>query len=281
MKFQEYTDRMNEREVRWRQERDALYARYAAQGKIWGAVPREWIRRLTFERLEPETLRLLRQIADTPSVADILDRIGLRGAIPASELPPVCPGARIVGQAVTQKNLPERRTVTQGALDHVYIGMSTKDAAYLAQPGDVLVVDSCGLRDTSSFGGMAASLYQKLELSGAIVWGAVRDIPAIAEAQFPVWAGAQTCMTGKYRICASEINGPVSISGVLVQPGDVVIADGSGICIVAPEAVDEVVRRLLETKRAEDAMQALISGKGSIDVIRAADRPQYKSHNER
>ena len=62
--------------------------------------------------------------------------------------------------------------------------------------------------------------------AGAIVNGAVRDVPAIRELDFPVWSAGVTPITGKFRMEATEINGPVRLHDIVVYPGDLIVADG-------------------------------------------------------
>ena len=271
----EYTGIMNSRKIQARRERDARYAQLQEEGRVWGHIPREWIRQLVFPRLEKADLQFLRSYADTCAVADILDTWGLRGAISASQLSPVAPGQKIVGQAVTQRNLPTRETVTQGLLDHAYIGMNTKEIGYLAEAGDVLVVDNSGAPDVSCLGGMACRGYQQRGIAGAVVWGGVRDISSIRKDGFPVWSRGQTCVTGKYRIFAAEINGPVAVAAVTIWPGDLIVADDSGVCAVPLDRVPPLMEKLRQSLTDEKKMRAMIDSGTPLEEIRRADRAHY------
>lgn len=276
MTFQEHSDIINSLEISRREIRDSLYDQYVSEGKIWGAIPREHIRQIRFDQIPTEKLDILRKYADSSMISDILDTFGIHGAISASQLIPVLSRKTVVGQAITFKNLPERKEVIKGYQDKDFIGMSTKDIAFLGGKDNILVIDTCGLTDVSSFGGMAAKTYASKGIEGAIVWGAVRDIKSISESGFPVWSKGKTCKTGKYRIQAVEMNGPVAISDVLVCPGDIIIADDSGVCVIPPEIFNEVLEKVISSAKAEKNMENLIGSGGSIDAIRAADRPQYQ-----
>ena len=77
--------------------------------------------------------------------------------------------------------------------------------------------------------------------AGAIVNGAVRDVPAIREVDFPVWSMGVTPITGKFRMEAMEINGPVRLHDIVVYPGDLIVADDSGVCVVPSDKIDQLI----------------------------------------
>ena len=70
---------------------------------------------------------------------------------------------------------------------------------------------------------------------------------------FPVFSCGVTPMTGKYRMECAEVNGPVSLCGCLVMPGDLIVADGSGVCIVPNELVEEVLEKAEKSAAKEEA----------------------------
>ena len=276
MKFDAYTEPINLQESENRRIRDQIYDQKKSEGRVWGAFPREWIRKLDIPRISEDILNGFREYGDTATLSDILDSLGLNGTIPSTVLSPVCPGKRIAGQAFTQKNLPVRKNRMKSISDNDFIAMNTKDICYLAYPGSILVIDSGGDFNTSSFGGMAAKSYKAAGIAGAIVWGAVRDIPSIRSDEFAVWSGGSTCISGKYRIFASEINGPVAIASVLVLPGDIIVADDNGICVIPFNDAQEVMSRLISSIKAEQKMEKLLTAGGSIDEIRSIDRILYR-----
>ncbi len=87
------------------------YDEYLAEGRIWGLVDRERIKKIKFDRVPKEVVDRYLAIEDlTTSVSDVLDSLGIIGAVPASFLKPLAPGQQIVGPAVTIRNLVERKT---------------------------------------------------------------------------------------------------------------------------------------------------------------------------
>lgn len=197
---------------------------------LTGRVPPEAIRSLTLQRLAPDLLQRFEQLVDlTGSASDAMDKLGLSGAIPASILAPSLPGKRMVGQAVTVRNVERPESATRNA--QAGQGKMGEHEAYnLADPGDVVVIE--GLTGVSNMGGQSATLAHRAGCAGAVIDGSFRDPEASRERGFPIWARGVTPITGKWRLATVEINGPVRIGGVSVNAGDLVLADEAGIVFV-------------------------------------------------
>ena len=138
-------------------------------------------------------------------------------------------------------------------------GLGEIEAHNLAEPGDVLVVQ--GIANISSMGGVSASVGKRQGEAGAIVDGAVRDIDHSRRIAYPIWCSSVSPITGKWRIQTVAINRPVSIAGVAVRAGDLVIADEVGVCFIPFERAAEVLalaQRL--TRREEERLAKLASG---------------------
>jgi hypothetical protein len=111
-----------------------------ATPKLTGRVPRERIRTLAFERLTRETLDAFAALADlTGTVSDALDNLGLTGAIAASKLRPSLPAARVVGQAVTVRNVERQQSVFRSAGEKIN-RMGESEAYNSRNAGDVVVI---------------------------------------------------------------------------------------------------------------------------------------------
>jgi regulator of RNase E activity RraA len=105
--------------------------------------------------------------------------------------------------------------------------------------------------------------------------GAIRDLPAIRDIDFPVWAAGVTPITGKFRMEAMEINGPVRLHDVVVYPGDLIVADDSGICVVPSERILQLITEAEAICAAEDKMRDLIQTKAPISELRPFFRKRY------
>lgn len=267
----------NEAVAKLREQRDADYAEYEAAGRIWGLVPRERITRITFPRVSRDIIEGFLSMEDmTTTVSDVLDSYGIDGAIAGSYLRPVKPGSKICGPAVTIRNLPVRKTPTQGAHDHDFIAMSTRDIYYIAEPGDVLVSDFGGNLEVSNMGGQSCTVAKSCGLAGNIVNGCCRDVSSIRESGYPVFTCGVTQITGKYRMECVEMNGPVTLCGKLVEPGDLMLADDSGVCIVPPDIAADVLEQSLAIAASEERMRQLIESKAPISELRPLFRSRYK-----
>jgi 4-hydroxy-4-methyl-2-oxoglutarate aldolase len=209
---------------------------------------------LELPRLERTVLEGFRALSDlTGTTSDALDECRITGVVPGSTLRPTDPAARIVGQALTVLN--QRR---DAATMHKS-GLGEVEAHHLAEPGDVLVIQ--GVAGISSMGGVSASVGKRQGEAGAIVDGAVRDIDHSRRIGYPIWCSSVSPITGKWRIQTVAINRPVSIAGVGVRPGDLVIADEVGVCFVPCERAAEVLavaQRL--ARREEERLAKLASG---------------------
>jgi 4-hydroxy-4-methyl-2-oxoglutarate aldolase len=180
------------------------------------------------------------------TVSDVLDRLGYHLAVPATYISPLVPGSAVVGPAITLRYLPVRDPGRNGPSR-----LAHQAAFATAQAGDILVVE--GDRDGiySVMGGLAARDARKVGLAACLVDGAVRDVDEILAAGLPVWSRGTTPITGRNRLEGASLNMPIRFGGVQVQPGDIVVADASGICFVPREALEEVCREVLEIHEEE------------------------------
>ena len=137
--------------------------------------------------------------------------------------------------------------------------------------------DFGGNLDVSNMGGQSALVAQSCGFAGTIVNGAVRDLPAIHEIDYPIWAAGVTPITGKFRMEAMEMNGPVTVHDIVVYPGDLVVADDSGICVVPQDLVVKLIDEAETVGGAEDRMRDLIRSKAPISELKPLFRKRYDS----
>ena len=168
---------------------------------------------------------------DTCAVSDALDSLGLKGATWGVRPQWQCP--RIVGRSVTMKIKP---TGLQQPTQH--LGTAPIEAA---KPGDIIVIDNGGKLEFSCWGGLLALSAKLKGLSGVVIDGASRDIDEARDLEFPVYARGAVPMTARGRIIQDSYNQEIQFAGVQCHPGDLVIADGSGVVIIAKEKEQEVV----------------------------------------
>lgn len=212
-----------------------------------GRLPREAIRMLELPRLPADVLEGYRKLVDLAgTVSDAMDELGIVGVVPAHVLPPVTTGARIVGPALTVRNIQRTAQIHRAALDKTNT-QGESEAHNLAEPGDVLVIE--GVTGCSNMGGQSATVARRQGFIGAVVDGTVRDPQQYREMGWPVWCRGFTPITGKWRMQTVEINGTVQVAGIQVHPGDLVCADEAGIAFVPRSRAAEI----LEAARKIDA----------------------------
>jgi 4-hydroxy-4-methyl-2-oxoglutarate aldolase len=225
-----------------------------------------------FARLAPEILEGYRALGDlTGTVSDAMDQCGIAGAVPGSTLRASDPAARVVAQALTVLNRPLGKPVAEAVARNVS-HLREIEAHNLAEPGDVLVIQ--GVAGISSMGGVSASVGKRQGEAGAIVDGAVRDIDHSRDIGYPVWSSSVSPMTGKWRIETVAVNVAVTIAGVTVRPGDLVVADEVGVCFVPMQRAAEVLEVAQGLARSEqERLDKLASG---IPLSKFAAIPRTK-----
>lgn len=236
--------------------------------RLMGLIPPEKIVKVEFPRPSKEVIQAFMELDGlTPTVSDVLDSIGIKGAISASRLRPVIKGKKIVGPAITIRYIPESITPDHGHVHKLRAKLADRDVYAIGQKGDVPVFDAAALGDVSVQGGMSTLVAKKWGMAGNIVDGGVRDIDTINNLDYPVWSTGQTPITGKYRVEAMEINGPITLAGVRVNPGDLIIADDSGVVVVPYEKTEEVLEKTIAAIQKEDEVLKLFEGGASVEEI--------------
>ena len=177
------------------------------------------------------TDELVRRLGFIPAanIGDAQERIGV-----ASGLSPVWTGAKLSGPAYTVWTRPGDNLFIHKALDG-------------AQPGDVIVINGGGDVSRALIGDLIGIRAKSMGIAGFVVDGAVRDADALADCGLPVFARSIT-PAGPYKFGPGRLQIPVAIAGVVVSPGDIVVADADGVVVVRREDAEHV---LLEAQRIE------------------------------
>jgi 4-hydroxy-4-methyl-2-oxoglutarate aldolase len=217
--------------------------------KTLGKLPADAFGMLDLPAVPRDILDGYRALPDlTGTVSDAMDELGIVGAVPAAVLRPNDAKARVVGRALTVRNVAASAPVPDKVKAGVS-GLGEIEAHNLAEPGDVLVVQ--GVDQVSNLGGMSATIGHRQGEIGAIVDGGARDVDHSRAIGLPVWSKSVSPITGKWRVETVAINKPVAICGVTVNPGDVVLADETGICFIPRERAGEVLQRAQRNAAAE------------------------------
>ena len=192
----------------------------------------------------------------TGMASDAMDELGIVGVIPASVLKPVDVTARIVGRALTVKNIAEPRSVAEAVAGGVS-GLAEIEAHNLSEPGDVLVLQ--GVNNVSNLGGMSQTIGHRQGQIAAIIDGGARDVDHARDIGYGLWSRSVSPMTGKWRVQTVAVNKPVEICGIAVHPGDLVLADEVGVCFIPYARAAEVLERTRRIAANEEIRVAKIA----------------------
>ncbi|MGJ5207879.1 RraA family protein [Bradyrhizobium sp. HKCCYLR20261] len=184
--------------------------------------------------VDPGLIAAFRQIP-TAVISDNLER--LPGAI---GLKPFYKGTPMAGIALTVDTAPGDNLFVHRALDVI-------------KPGDVLVINGGGDETRALVGEIIAAIAEQRGAAGIVLDGAIRDSAVLMASPFPVFARAAN-HRGPYKNGPGTINEPVSVGGMVVAPGDVVVGDADGVVAFAPERA----ALLLEMTRAQEQREAEI-----------------------
>ena len=210
-----------------------------------------------FER-NPELLKKFDKVLSALSAAEIFADVQYRTGVMDSAIKPAF-RSKVNGQAVTVQ-------LSKGDL------VDPLKALEMGQEGDVIVVDAGGDLNTSVCGGLMGGLAQNRGIRGMIVDGAGRDTDELEEINWPIWTRAIT-PRGTHTMFSERreelsINVPIACGGVVVNPGDFIVADLMGVVVVPLESAEEVVRLAQEQADREVATRAWVAqGKTVEDLL--------------
>jgi regulator of RNase E activity RraA len=242
--------------------------------RLLGLVPEERIARVAIPRPPAEVVAGFLAIGDLSStVSDVLDELGIGGAVGTTTLRPLAP-ARVCGPAITIRYGPEDGGAAARAARGEPPRLAERDLYGIGRAGDVAVFDCHGAVDASVMGSLSARWARRLGIAGCVIDGAARDVDSILAVGVPVWARGTTPVTGKHRMQALELNGTVTMAGVTVEPGDLVAADATGVAVIPSRHAAEVLARCRAVDAAEREIEDAIDGGADTAEIARRLRPE-------
>jgi len=197
----------------------------------------------------------------TSNVSDALDRFKIKGGLEG--IVPIVDDVRIAGTAFTVRFIPASQVELKPWVTYVD----------KAQPGDVVVIDNGGRTYCTVWGGLLSARARDMGIRGTVIDGVCRDVDVIRALRYPVFSRGRFMMTGKDRVQLAGINEPVNIAGVLVKPGDIIVADDSGVVVVPQEKAEEILQAALDVYEKESKI--LEEVKRGVPLAEAREKYGY------
>lgn len=198
---------------------------------------------------------------DVTSVSDAVDKCGLP-ACGLQHIGPVNPGTCLCGQAFTVHYVPCGT-----------VAGTVGDFLDDVEPGQVVVIDNAGRDYCTVWGDIMAITAQLKRIGGTVIDGVCRDVPAIRKIGYPIFSKGSYMVTGKDRVYVDAVEVPIAVSGIQVKPGDLVMADDSGVICVPREKAREILKVAEDIAKTEAGIEELV--RAGVPLKEARKRTGY------
>lgn len=205
------------------------------------------IRTEFFGRVSEKNIRDILEKVSTANISDAIHR-----GLPLKDIYSITPNVKMIGPAVTVRTYPGDWAKPVQAID-------------VAKKGDVIVIDAGGV-PPAVWGELATNSAINKKVSGVVIFGGIRDIADIKKLKFPAFAALITPQAGEPK-GFGEINVPLVISGIKIQPGDWIIGDDDGVMVIPKEIAVEFTNRAMNVLETENRLRKEIKDGSSLSKV--------------
>lgn len=213
-----------------------------------------------YEKVSREWIEKYSVIEESASINECME---VNGAL-NHEFRPVWPGSRAVGAAFTVRARPGDNLIIHKAIS-------------MLKPGDFLVVTCDGFQESGGmFGGIMSTSSKKMGAAGLIIDGCVRDTMMMKKVGFPVWSRGISIKRST-KVTGGQINVPIVIGGILVNPGDLIFADNDAVVCIPREKAAETYEKAMAREAHEDNMLQRVMNEPDLTTFNDDFRATYKA----
>lgn len=201
----------------------------------------------------------------TATLTSVLLKLGLRNTF-MTDVHPLEPGMRLVGQAYTLRYIPMREDLDADALDGRFDNLTNPQriAVEHVGPGDVLVMDARGDIRAGTIGNILVTRMRQRGAAGLVTDGAFRDAAGIAAAGLPAYCRGTHAATNVTLHHPVDMQLPIACGGVAVFPGDAIVGDADGVIVIPRHLAEEAGARAVEQERREQFILSRVKAGASI-----------------
>lgn len=202
-----------------------------------------------------EICKKLKELS-TSAVSDAMDKLGYEAGL--FGIKPVSVNKKICGQAFTVRYIP-------CGIQKQSVGDFIDDV----EEGQVVVIANNGRTDCTVWGDIMSFYAVLHRIEGTVIDGVCRDLDDIRAVDYPVYSKGAYMMTGKDRVACEAVNVPINVCGRVVNPGDYIFGDASGVIVIPEEIIDQVIDTALHIEAREEEIRNEIKNGSLLKDARA------------